>query len=58
MGLRQMPTVAPAAMSQTTLPSPGTPEPAAPQQSLVCRQRSPLMWQPLAGWQILTPVCP
>jgi hypothetical protein len=39
-----------------TLPSLGTPDPAAPQQSLSCRQRSPSMWQPFAGWQILTPV--
>lgn len=53
-----MPTVAPAMMSQTTLPSPGTPDPAAPQQSLVERQRSPLMWQPFAGWQTFTPVTP
>ena len=32
----------------------GTP----PQQSLVSRQRSPLTWQPLAGWHTSTPVGP
>ncbi len=45
-------------MSQTTLPSPGKPVPGAPQQSLVLRQRSPSTLQPLAGWQIFTPVGP
>jgi hypothetical protein len=43
-------------MSHVTLPSPGRPVPAAPQQSLDLRQRSPFTWQPLAGWQIFTPV--
>ena len=51
-----MPMAWPGAMSQTTLPSPGRPVPAAPQQSLDLRQRSPLTWHPLAGWQIFTPV--
>jgi hypothetical protein len=30
--------------------------PAAPQQSLSLRQRSPLTRQPLAGWHTRTPV--
>jgi hypothetical protein len=51
-----MPMAWPGAISQTTLPSPGSPVPEAPQQSLVLRQRSPFTWQPLAGWQIFTPV--
>ena len=29
-----------------------------PQQSSLRRHRSPVTWQPLAGWQILTPVGP
>src|SRR5260370_22319840 len=45
-------------MSQITLPAPGNPVPAAPQQSLVPWQRSPSMWQPLARWQTFTPVGP
>ena len=53
-----MPTAAPESFWQVTLPSPGSPVPAAPQQSLVSRQRSPLTWQPLAGWQMCTPVRP
>jgi len=55
-GLRQMPRALPASISQTTLPSPGSPVPAAPQQSLFVRHRSPLTRQPLAGWQMRTPV--
>jgi hypothetical protein len=53
-----MPTAAPGSISQTTLPSPGNPVPAAPQQSVVLRQRSPFTWQPLAGWHTFTPVGP
>jgi hypothetical protein len=41
-----------------TDPSPRTPEPAAPQQSALLRQRSPSTLQPCAGWQMLTPVGP
>lgn len=51
-----MPTGPPDDLSQVTLPSPGSPVPAAPQQSLLSRQRSPSTWQPLAGWQTNTPV--
>jgi hypothetical protein len=43
---------------QVTLPSPGNPVPGPPQQSASLRQRSPLTWQPLAGWQTFTPVGP
>jgi hypothetical protein len=53
-----MPTGTPASLSQTTLPSPGNPVPAAPQQSLSTRHRLPSTWQPLAGWQTKTPVGP
>jgi hypothetical protein len=53
-----MPTAAPGSFSQTTLPSPGRPVFGAPQQSFVSRQRSPFTWQPVAGWQIITPVGP
>jgi hypothetical protein len=53
-----MPMALPGEISQVTLPSPGRPVPAAPQQSLVLRQRSPFTWQPLAGWQTFTPVGP
>ena len=27
-----------------------------PQQSSFVRQRSPVLWQPLTGWQMVTPV--
>lgn len=43
---------------QTTAPSPSTPDPAAPQQSLLVRQRSPSTRHPWAGWQMFTPVGP
>jgi hypothetical protein len=49
-----MPTENPDWISQTTLPSPGSPLPATPQQSESLTQRSPSMWQPSAGWQTLT----
>jgi hypothetical protein len=42
-------------VEQTTAPSPRTPEPAAPQQSALVRQRSPSTRHPCAGWQMLTP---
>jgi hypothetical protein len=58
IGLRQIPTAAPWALSQVTLPSPGKPVPGAPQQSLVSLHTSPSTWQPLAGWQMDTPVGP
>jgi hypothetical protein len=54
IGLRQIPIEKPGMSSQTTLPAPGRPVPAAPQQSLSLVQRSPLTWQPSAGWQTLT----
>jgi hypothetical protein len=58
MGLRHMPTVAGDVMTHVT----GMPEPpgrpAEPQQSLSVVQRSPTTWQPLAGWQISTPLGP
>jgi len=38
------------------LPSPGKPVPAAPQQSLSLRHKSPSTRQPLAGWHTFTPV--
>jgi hypothetical protein len=50
-GLLHTPTVAPAAMLQVTIDPP-------PQQSLSWVQRSPATWQPVAGWQTLTPVGP
>jgi hypothetical protein len=57
----QMPRVAPGLIWQTTfLPfdagALGTPGP--PQQSLSFVQRSPIVWQPVAGWQTRTPVGP
>jgi hypothetical protein len=58
VGFLQIPTEKPAWISQTTLPSPGKPLPAAPQQSASFVQRSPSMWQPSAGWQIFTPDVP
>jgi hypothetical protein len=53
-----MPISALAGLSHTTFPSPGSPVPAAPQQSLSSRQRSPFTRQPDAGWQMDTPVGP
>ena len=55
----QTPTSAPLVeFEHTTAPSPRTPEPVAPQQSALLRQRSPSTRQPCAGWQMLTPVGP
>jgi hypothetical protein len=49
IGLRQIPTVDGAVMTQVTgLPEPPG-RPAEPQQSPSCVQRSPTGWQPLAG---------
>jgi hypothetical protein len=53
-GLRQTPTVSPAAMVQVTgVPDPPG-SPADPQQSWSLVQRSPTGWQPVAGWQTRT----
>jgi hypothetical protein len=57
----QMPTVAPVLIWQVTNPpfregALGTPMP--PQQSLSFVHRSPMVWQPVAGWQTSTPVGP
>jgi hypothetical protein len=58
IGLRHTPTVKGGVISHVT----GWPEPpgrpAEPQQSLSFVQRSPTTWQPLAGWQMRTPVGP
>ena len=51
-----MPMVAPVSNWQWPLPAPGRPLVASPpQQSVSCLQRSPVTWQPLAGWQIEMP---
>src|SRR6185437_12267271 len=57
-GFLHTPTVAPAAFTQVTgwVGPPGRPD--EPQQSLSCVQTSPTTWQPLAGWQMRTPVGP
>jgi hypothetical protein len=56
MGALQEPIVAGGVMAHVA----GVPLPpgrlAAPQQSLSCVHTSPVAWQPLAGWQIGTPV--
>jgi hypothetical protein len=49
VGLRQIPTVMPDAMTHVTSPSPGVPLPAPPQHSALVVQRSPSTWQPEAG---------
>jgi hypothetical protein len=49
-----MPTLNPGMISHVTLPSPGRPLPAPPQQSESFAHRSPSMWQPSAGWQTFT----
>jgi hypothetical protein len=58
VGLRQIPGVVAVAPWHVTVPAPGRPvlQASPPQQSLSFRQRSPSTWQPLAGWQMLTPV--
>jgi len=57
-GLRHVPSVAPADLTHVT----GVPEPpgkpADPQQSVSWLHTSPTGWQPLAGWQMSTPVGP
>src|SRR5690349_25162147 len=54
-----MPIDLPDSISHTTLPAPGNSESGSPpQQSLSLRQRSPVTWQPLAGWQMLMPLGP
>lgn len=59
-GLRQTPVVAPEAIWQVTnFASPSVPGiPSEPQQSLSFVQTPPVMRQPLAGWQMKTPVGP
>jgi hypothetical protein len=55
-GFVQMPILAPACMSQLPLPAPGNPLALSPpQQSVSFKHRSPVTWQPLAGWQMSTP---
>jgi hypothetical protein len=56
IGLRHTPSVLGGVMSHVTgfLGSPG--RPFEPQQSLSLAQRSPTTWQPVAGWQMNTPV--
>lgn len=56
-GFEQVPTggLVPATRLQWVLPAPGSMLPGAPQQSLSRWHRSPMTWQPLAGWQMLTP---
>jgi hypothetical protein len=56
MGLEQIPIFAPGSMKQLPLPAPGKPVVASPpQQSVSCLHKSPVTWQPLAGWQIEMP---
>jgi hypothetical protein len=57
VGLRQRPIGGDTALSSTqvTLPSPGSPEPLAPQQSLLTLQASPTTRQPEATWQACPP---
>jgi hypothetical protein len=57
-GFRQTPRRKGGVVWQVTgvIGSPGSP--ADPQQSWSVRQMSPTTWQPLAGWQIRTPVGP
>ena len=50
VGLRQTPTVFGAVMTHAPM--------APPQQSVSVVHRSPTTWQPLAGWQMSTPVGP
>jgi hypothetical protein len=58
IGLRQTPSGPPPERSHVTgfFGSPGSPD--EPQQSASILQTSPTTWQPLAGWQISTPVGP
>jgi hypothetical protein len=57
-GLRHTPSEAPADLLHVTLPDPGPGNAAEPQQSASLEQESPTTWQPLAGWQMSTPVGP
>jgi hypothetical protein len=58
IGLRHTPTPGTEPMTHVTgfFDPPGSP--FDPQQSLSCAQMSPTTWQPLAGWQMSTPVGP
>jgi hypothetical protein len=58
LGLRHTPSEAPAGLLHVTFPDPGPGNAAEPQQSESLAQESPTTWQPLAGWQISTPVGP
>jgi hypothetical protein len=58
MGLRHTPSLPPAETLHVTLPEPGPGKAAEPQQSESVLQTSPTTWQPLAGWQMSTPVGP
>jgi hypothetical protein len=54
-----MPILPLASKWQLPFPAPGKPLfGSPPQQSLSFRHRSPVTWQPLAGWQIETPEGP
>jgi hypothetical protein len=57
VGLVQKPMggLVPATIWQRTVPAPGRPEPAAPQQSESCLQVSPWMRQPPASWHTDAP---
>jgi hypothetical protein len=57
-GLRHTPSEPLPEKSHVTLPEPGPGSPADPQQSESPEQTSPTTWQPLAGWQMSTPVGP
>jgi hypothetical protein len=58
IGLRQRPIggLAVESITHVTLPSPGSIDPAAPQQSESCWQRSPSTRQPAATWQTCPPL--
>jgi hypothetical protein len=60
VGLRQTPRTPASALAplQVTLPDPGPGYAVEPQQSASDRHTSPTTWQPLAGWQMSTPVGP
>ena len=58
-GFVQIPIFPPGSSWQLPLPAPGKPLFASPpQQSVSLRHKSPVTWQPLAGWQIETPAGP
>jgi hypothetical protein len=58
VGLRHTPSGPPPEKLHVTLPEPVPGIPAEPQQSESCAHTSPTTWQPLAGWQMSTPVGP